>query len=190
MDRSLTQQQLGDVAGVSRTWVGRIERGLEDNIPLREYVLLFAAIGQRLSVRGYPVLDSLRDAASVKMLERFRGRLHPELGWGQEVPMPGEGDLRAWDGMVIGREPAPWRLGVEAETRPRDLQALLRRTQLKKQDSGVDGLLLLLLRSRYNQDLVRAHEALLREAFPVPGARAMELLKAGRQPPGDALVLI
>lgn len=190
MDRALSQDDVGRVLGRSRSWVSLVERGLEEHVTLQDYVLLFSAIGQKLSVRGYPDFDPLRDAASVRLLERFRERLHPDLGWGQEVPMPRIGDLRAWDGMVIGQGPAPWRLAVEAETRPRDVQALLRRVQLKQQDSGVDAVLLLLLQSRSNRDLVRAHEATFREAFPVPGAQAMELLKAGVRPPGNALVLL
>ena len=83
-----------------------------------------------------------------------------------------------------------WRLGVEAETRPRDRQALERRLALKLRDGDVDNLVLLLLDSRHNRDLVRSNEDAFRERFPLPGARLLELLRAGVAPEASSIALL
>lgn len=101
--------------------------------------------------------------------------------------MPTPGDLRAWDALVSGRN---WRCGIEAETHPQDGQALERRIALKQRDSDVDYVILLLLDSRHNRAFVREYADLLCERFPVPGARALELLGAGVAPGGNAVVLL
>ena len=81
-------------------------------------------------------------------------------------------------------------MGIEAEMRPLDLQALERRLALKQRDGGVDHVALLLPNTPDNRRFVRANEAALRHRFPLAGARAVELLAAGVEPPGDALILL
>ncbi len=83
-----------------------------------------------------------------------------------------------------------WRNGVEAETRPRDRQALERRLALKLRDGDVTSMSLLLLDSRHNRDFVRANREVLVERFPVPGRRALELLGAGVDPAGNSIILL
>jgi hypothetical protein len=101
------------------------------------------------------------------------------------------GDRRAWDAVITDRGGAPaWRVGVEAETRPRDLQALERRLAIKARDGNVDAVVLLLANTRHNRDLVQGREADWRERFPLAGRRALELLGARVKPPGDAIVLL
>ena len=162
--------------GVDRSWVSRVERGRVDDVGIIAASELLAAVGLELSVRAYPSGGPLRDAAHSALLERLRVRIHRSLGWATEVPLPIVGDMRAWDALIRGRD---WRCGVEAETRPRDLQALERRLALKVRDGGVDMVVLLLLDSRHNRALVRENADALHERFPVPGRRALELLGAG-----------
>jgi hypothetical protein len=54
----------------------------------------------------------------------------------------------------------------------------------------MDRLVLLVLNSRSNRDVVRLHGDLLAARFPVPGRRALELLGAGVDPGGNALILL
>ena len=91
------------------------------------------------------------------------GPSHARVGY--RGPLPFAGDLRAWDALIRG---SGWRCGVEAETRPRDLQALERRLALKLRDGAVDMLVLLLLDSRYNRALVRERA----DALHVGGSRS------------------
>ena len=104
-----------------------------------------------------------------------------------EVAFPIPGDLRAWDAVVLGGD---WRHGVEAETRPRDRQALERRIALKLRDGDVSSVSLLLLDSRHNRDFVRAHGTVLAERFPIRGRRSLELLRAGMNPGGNSIILL
>ena len=101
--------------------------------------------------------------------------------------MAGAGDLRAWDGMVGG---ADWRIGVEAETRVGDWQALERRISLKSRDGSVDGVILLVWATRGNLYSLRALGDAVRSRFPVQGNRALELLGAGANPGGSVLITL
>ena len=97
-------------------------------------------VGLDLSVRTFPNGSPLRDKAHLALLERFRGRLSPKLSVRAEVPLPISGDLRAWD-LVILRAGEP--IGVEAETRLLDLQAIERKIALKMRDGRIDRVVLL-----------------------------------------------
>jgi hypothetical protein len=58
----------------------------------------------------------------------LRERVAQTFIWQTEVPLGPAGDLRAWDALLgLSRE----RVGVEAETRITDLQAVARRLALK-----------------------------------------------------------
>jgi transcriptional regulator with XRE-family HTH domain len=187
-DRGLSLRDLGRSVGLSASEVGRIERGLVPLDIVRASTLL-GAVGLELSVRAYPAGQPIRDRAHGALLERLRSRLHPGLIWRTEVPMPIPGDLRAWDGVIrAGPRVSPgWALAVEAETRPRDIQALQRRIALKARDSGITPVLLLLADTQHNRQLLRDHPN-LRDDFPVPGSRALELLGAGVFPGGGAVL--
>ena len=187
VDRGLSQASVAAALGIDRSWVSRVERGQVDDIGIVAASEMLAAVGLELSARAYPSGGPLRDAAHSALLDRLRSALHRCLGWSTEVPLPLVGDLRAWDALIRGRT---WRCGVEAETRPTDLQALERRLTLKQRDGAVDVVLLLLLDSRYNRRLVREHADALHERFPVAGARALELLAAGTSLGGNAIILL
>jgi transcriptional regulator with XRE-family HTH domain len=186
-DRGLSQAEVGRAVGLSGPQVCRIERGRSPEVSIAVLCRLLAVVGLELSARAYPAGEPICDRAHAALLGRFRARLHGSLRWRLEVPLPAPGDLRAWDGQVGG---PGWRLGVEAETRPTDLQALQRRLALKQRDGGVDGLILVLSDTRHNRELLRAHGDDLVERFPVPGRGAVELLAAGMLPGGNAIVLL
>jgi transcriptional regulator with XRE-family HTH domain len=187
LDRGLSRAEVGRAVGMSRGWVSRLERGLTIDLTIRQAALLLAAVGLRLVARAYPGGQPIREAAQANLLGRLRVRLHRALRWSTEVPFPLPGDLRAWDATIRGDD---WLVGVEGETRPRDLQALNRRVALKARDGAVDSVLLVLLDSRHNRALVRDHLASLKEMYPVPGRRALELLAAGVAPGGNAIILL
>jgi transcriptional regulator with XRE-family HTH domain len=186
-DRGLGGSDIAREVGISPAQYSRIERDLTDSLSIERASILLAAVGLELSVRVYPAGEPLRDAAHVALLDRFRAGLHPSLRFRTEVPFPGPGDRRAWDGLILGPD---WRHGVEAETRPRDRQALERRLALKLRDGDVSSMSLLLLDSRYNRDFLRANRDVLVERFPIPGRRVLELLHAGIDPGGSSIILL
>lgn len=187
MQHGLSLARVGEGVGLSASAVSRIERGLVPGVSVRELARLAGVLGLDLALRLHPQGEPLRDRAHIELLARLRRRLHPGLKFGLEVPLPRPGDRRAWDGLIRG---PGWLAGVEAETRPVDLQALLRRVALKERDGGADLVVLLLAATRYNQRLVRGHAAELATTFPVPGTRVVEYLAAGVRPPGGGVVLL
>jgi len=183
----LGQIDVAAALGISRSQYSRIERGLSPELSIEVAARLFAVLGQNLSVRTFPAGDPIRDVAHAALLERLHGRCHRSIVWRTEVPLPIAGDLRAWDATALS---STCRIGVEAETRLRDVQALDRRLALKERDGGMDRLVLLVLYSRSNREVLRSHGAVLALRFPVPGPRALELLRAGADPGGNALILL
>jgi hypothetical protein len=146
-----------------------------------------AAVGLEVSVRAFPGGEPLRDAPHAALVGALRPVLHIALRYRTEVPMPQPGDRRAWDAVIAG---PGWRFGVEAETRPTDLQALMRRVALKERDGAVDGVILLLSDTRHNRAIVRDHGDVLRAQFPLVGVAALAALREGRQPEGNAVILL
>ena len=187
LDRDISEASVAASLGISASQYSRIERGLTRGLTIEQATVLLGAAGLDLSVRAYPAGEPIRDAGHVALLGRFCVRLHASLRVRTEVPFPASGDLRAWDVLVVGSD---WRHGYEAETRPRDRQALERRLALKARDGDVDAVSPLLTDSRHNRDFVRTHGPTLKARFPVPGRRALEMLAAGQNPgPGSVILL-
>lgn len=187
MNRDLTLEVVARAVGISATELSRIERGRRPTLGLVRLSRLFAAVGMELSTRAYPGPSPIRDVAHNELIARLRDRLPPGTRWVSENPVGPPGDQRAWDGMfwLAGR-----RLAVEAETHPRDLQELARRLALKERDGAPDRLLLLLLDSRANRAALRGPNPLVGPRFPIAGRAAMAAIAAGRDPGGNAIVLL
>lgn len=183
----MSQGDLGRAVGMSHTKVGRIERNEYPAMTLPELMALLAVVGLRLFGRVYPHGSPQRDRAHTMLLGRLRSELHSSFDWRTEVPLPNPGDLRAWDSMVRG---AGVRIGIEAETRPRDGQELKRRLMLKRRDGGVDHLILLLADTRTNRAFLREWAAAQEGDLPVPGRIALQALREGRDPGGSAVILL
>jgi transcriptional regulator with XRE-family HTH domain len=183
----LTYTSVGADIGLSPSQVSRIVRGKSPELSIVQASTLLASVGLDLSVRTYPSGRPLRDQAHLALLERLRVRLHRSLRWRTEVPVTTGPDLRAWDASIDGEQ---WRLGVEAEVRLRDSQALARRIALKQRDGNVDAVILLVWNTRHNRDVLRDLGSGLKAPFPMDGGRALELLAGGVNPGKNALVLL
>jgi hypothetical protein len=180
-------RQVGAAAGVSRTTAWRIEQGTATEVSLSSFGRVAAAVGLDASLRLFPAGDPIRDAAHVALLGRLRARINSSLRWRTEVPLPIAGDRRAWDATIAG---LGFVIGVEAETRIRDLQAVSRRVNLKQKDGGLDHVILLVSETRANRDALRLGEADLREAFPVSQRDCLRALREGRDPGGSAIMVL
>jgi transcriptional regulator with XRE-family HTH domain len=186
---SVAQREVAAAIRLSRSQYSRIERGLVPSVSVLTTTQMLAVVGLELSARAYPSGDPIRDAAHSALLDRLRRKLSRSLTWMTEVPLPHPGDRRAWDAVIAGRDAVgAWRLGVEAETRPRDFQALERRVALKERDGGVEAVLLLLANTRHNRAFVRDHSSLVTR-FPVTSRRTLESLTTGARPEGNAVML-
>lgn len=187
LDHHLSMAVCASAIGVSEATWSRLERGLSPNLSIARLTQAAAVVGLDAKFRAYQGGPPLRDRAHVELLERFRAHLGPGVRRSTEVPLPVARDQRAWDGLA--RAPH-LRVGVEAETRARDSQALQRRLELKQRDGGVDRLMLVLADTRHNRGFLRAAGRGFLDAFPIPGAVALDRLARAVDPGGNAIVLL
>ncbi|HUQ44890.1 MAG TPA: hypothetical protein VM451_10860, partial [Candidatus Limnocylindria bacterium] len=145
--------------------VARVCQGRSPKASVVLLATLAAIVGLDLAARTFPGGQPLRDRAQLALLARLRARIGTATSWHTEVPVvggapAGRSDLRAWDAVVSGRG---WRAGIEAETNVRDVQALLRRLELKRRDGDIiGGLVLALSDTRHHRELVRTAAVTLR----------------------------
>lgn len=185
-----TLRDVGRAVGMSYTNVGRIERAALPSATVTQVARIGAVVGLNVRLRAYPGPTPLRDAGQIALFDRFRARLSPTLVLRTEVPLDIEGDLRAWDAVIVGFEPDAEPLHAEGETRLYDAQAQLRRIALKARDSGLDTVLLVIADTPRNRAAVRAAGQMIAEGYPIPRRAALAALAAGRHPGGSALVFV
>ncbi len=184
LEHGLSQEAVARAVRISRPQLGRIERGENKAVSVLALARVVAVLGLELSVRAYPAGQPIRDAAHRALLDRARAAIGSRAVWTNERPIGGSDDLRAWDAMarykLVG-------VGVEAETRVSDLQALQRRVMLKLRDDPPTAFVLLVLaNSRHNRDVVRGNEAAILADFRILTVGEL----ATWQPEGNALVLL
>ena len=184
--RGLRQADVARAAAVSVSWVSAIELGRAADVGLRRLSQVLAVVGLDLVARAYPGGDALRDEGHRLLLARFRALLPANAVWRTEVPFAASRDQRAWDAVT---ELWELRVGIEAETRPTDLQSLERRLLLKARDGGASRLILVLADSRHNRSLLRVAGEGLRATFPLQGRSGMDALLGPRDPGCNLLVL-
>lgn len=148
---------------------------------------MLACVGLDLAVRGYPAGRGVRDEAQLALIARLKPFVVSRWGWRTEVPIPLAADLRAWD--VVLRGPAA-SIGVEAETRLRDIQAIDRRVMLKLRDSGLDRVIILVAPTRTNRATLREVGDSIRTNYPISSRQALDALVNGRDPGGNAILVL
>jgi transcriptional regulator with XRE-family HTH domain len=183
--RALSQAVVAAAAGLTQSQVSLIERGRYPGATIDALSRLAAVLGLDFSARLFPAGEPIRDAPHAKLLERFRKLVGEAWNWAAEAPLPIPGDRRAWDRLLRGAGAV---IGVEAETRPTDMQELQRRLSLKKRDGQVDRLVLVMPNSDWCRRLLRLND--LEAMFPVPDKVALRALVEGRDPGGDAIILV
>jgi transcriptional regulator with XRE-family HTH domain len=182
----VTQAQLASASGLPRSYVLRLERGRLPRLDIRRTALLFAMLGQRLSVKAYPVGRPLRDAGQQRLLDDLDRRLAPTWRRQRESVMLIPGDLRAWDERLDGVVS----IGVDAETVLRDRQATERAMAAKQRDSGVTRMVLLVRGSRRNRAILRDELPSMRQMFPLTTREVLAALGAGRDPGANGIVVL
>ena len=183
----LSQGQAGGAVGMSRSQFGRIERAEIPGLTFDQAARAAAAVGLKLVARGYPDGDPVRDAGQLRLLERLRACLAPGTSWQVEVPMAIPGDLRAWDAVA---RVASTRIGIEAETRLRDVQAVARKIELKRRDGDVDDVILLVADTVANRRTLTEHRLALRPSLPLDGHAVLRALRAGRPIGASGIVVL
>lgn len=182
----ISQSAVSRTVGISRSGYARLERGESREIGLLRAAVITAALGGDLSVKVYPGGPPIRDAGHVALLAMLDARIGGRWRAVHEAPVGRTGDGRAWDRRLDG----PVSIGVEAEVALRDLQALERRMQRKKQDSGVTRMILLVRGTRRNRETLRDVLPSLRGTFPLGSRELLQALADGRDPGADGLLIL
>jgi transcriptional regulator with XRE-family HTH domain len=193
MDSGLSIRVVADAAGISGPQISRIERGLIPTCSIDQLARIGAVVGLDVRVRTYPGSDALRDAGQVRVIERFRAKVHAGVPIRLEVPLPIVGDRRAWDmwlADLVDEQGRHRSMPAEVETRIGDAQAQLRRLTLKMRDAEVEHVLLVVADTPANRRAVAAAWNVLGGMFPISPRKALAALAAGRYPGGSSLIFI
>jgi transcriptional regulator with XRE-family HTH domain len=183
----LSQEDLGKAIGVSHARISRLERGAIEHPPVDLLAAACAVLGLELAIKAYPSGDPLRDRAHDALLGRLRALLHPTLRLRTEQPLSMPGDLRAWDGTIIGHG---WLTHVEAETAITDGQALVRRLFLKLRDGGRGRVILLVSDTRSNRDALHTLRPSLAPTLPLGTRAILQALRRGEDPGDNGVVVL
>jgi transcriptional regulator with XRE-family HTH domain len=183
----LSIRAAADSVGMSETMFGRIERAQGRRVTVAQLAVACAAMGLKFVARPYPDGDPVRDVAHAGLLRRLRDQLPDRTDWRTEVPLPLPGDLRAWDAQCTMKTVV---IGIEAEMRLFDLQALDRRIALKRRDGGLALVILLVANTQGNRRRLADHREALRANFPLDTRAVLAAVRAGRSPRGSGIVLL
>lgn len=183
----LTTRTAAARVGWSKAKVSRIERGISRTVTLADLARFAGVVGLKLSLRFFPSGHALRDAGQVELLAALNARMHPRWRSAQEVPMPIAGDLRAAD--QLSSIPG-CRVMIEAYRWFGDNQAQTRAARTKQRDLGADRLILLIEDTRANRRALVAMGDDVRRSLSISQRAAMAALAAGRDPGGDAIILL
>lgn len=170
----LSQKALARGLGWSQQNYSRFELEQLDSVTLIDICVAASVLGLEPSVTLHRIGPALRDKGHEALIGRLLRLLSPAWKVAREVPFPNPGDPRWWD--LILRLP-DFRLGVEAETRIRDMQALIRRMRERAREGGADELLLVLSDSGHHRALASDLRGAFGEGF---GERQPVLLRALR----------
>ena len=182
----LTQADVARVLGVSRSRVCRIERGRATNLTLDYLSRHAAVVGLRASVKLYPIGGGLRDAAQARYIARFVQRVGRLWRVRLDVPIPLPGDLRGIDVLLEGA----CVICVEVVTRLRDLQAVLRASQLKQRDIGAARLIIVVAATHANRRALAEARPTLLATFDLDTQHVLAKLAAGQDPGRNAIILL
>jgi transcriptional regulator with XRE-family HTH domain len=190
--RRLTQDELARRAGVSRSVVGRMERGRADRVAVHTLIRVAAVLGARVDLRLLwqgEGLDRLLDAGHARLVEVVVSLLNAN-GWlaASEVSFSIRGERGSID--VLAFHPSTTSLlVVEVKSAVPDLQAMLvtldRKGRLGREvarergwDAGSVTRLLVLPNDRTARRRLEAHAATIGAALPAGTVEVRRWLRA------------
>ena len=187
----MSQAAVARLARVSQASVARLESG-NPEISVAIVASVFSALGMDLSLRAFPGPGvRLRDSGQLALTSVLRAAAHDSWVLTLEAPV-GDQHGQAADMLLLGRG---FGLHIEVETALVDLQAQLRKGQLKR-----DGLerrhgtklafVIALGESKRNRDTVRAVAPVVKAALPASAREVLNSLRAGTPLAQDGLLWI
>jgi transcriptional regulator with XRE-family HTH domain len=183
-----SQKVIARAAKISQPQLARIELGKNERVPLSTLITVATMEGLKLVVSLYPDGDVIRDAAQTELLRRLRTRVGTGWQWRYEVLVQ-PGDQRAWDATST-HEATHAYFVVDAESRIRDAQEVLRRVTRKRDATGDVRVLLVVSDTHHNRAALAAARDLFAAEFPCPMRDALRALAEGRVPDADAVLVL
>lgn len=182
----LSQNAVADALGWSQPSYWRFENGrsVTSMIDISAAAsVLGLELGAGLHLYGEPI----RNKGHQALIARFRAQLSPAFKVLAEAPLPLPGDPRSWDLLlrIVGQV-----IGVEAETRVRDIQRLTRHVHQRERDGGVDEIVLLLAASQTNRALLGELLSSLGPRYATPPHALLTALRAVQPLPGSGVLLL
>ncbi len=185
---NVSQRTLARELGCAQSEVWRFENLVKaDALSLVRIAEIASLLGLELAASLHPIGDPIRDRGHQALLARFRTRLSPSIRVVAEAPLPLPGDRRSWDMLLRIVDQL---VGLEAETRVRDVQSLTRHVRERERDGGVDELLLVLAESVVNRRLLPQLLDALGPRFSTSPRAVLRALGEGRPIPGSSVLLI
>jgi hypothetical protein len=176
---------MADQLGWSQARYWRLENATD--AALGEVSAVAAALGLELSSSLHRVSDALVDRGHLALLARFRSLLSASIKVVSEALLPNPGEQRSWDLLL---RIAAQIVGVEAETKVRDVQATVRKVRGRERDGGADEILLVLADTRANRASLDDLTVALGPRFATPPGQLRAALRAGRPLPGSGVLLV
>lgn len=187
----LSQSALANQLGLHPSNVWRLESGEVAEVSVRRLSEMASLLGLELSLQLYPIGDPVRDKGQLALGNRLDALLSDRWRVTDETLLPGTGELRAWDKLLrlIDSSP-PYLVGVDLETRIRDIQSLVRRTRGRERDGRVNAILMVVSNSAVNRRLVDELRRALGEAYLTEPRHIVRALRAGEPLPGGGVLLL
>ena len=157
------------------------------HVTFRAMSQVTSILGLELTASLYPEGEPLQDRGHQALLKRVRDACSAAFRIAAEVPLPTPADPRAWDLVLRLGETV---IGVEAETRLRDMQAFVRRIHQRELNGGVDEILIVLSASAFNRSIATELRHTLGERHATPPRALLRALRYGTQLPGSGVILI
>lgn len=181
-----SQRQVADALKCSGATISRVERGLRRNLSVDFLARHAAVVGLVARINLYPTGSAIRDAGQLRVLNRLEPHVAAPFRWVLEFAV-GPDDLRAFDAALLAEYV---RIGVDAWSRIRDVQASARATMRKQIDSGVDRVIIVLADTQGNRIAVRDAGEALRRSFPLTTRQVLAALREGRDPGANGIVFV
>ncbi len=186
--RGVSQRALAKEIGWTQSEVSRLESYDLPTVSISRLAQIASVLGLEMSAGLSEFGDAIRDAGQQRTAGRFlRNVAAPPYRVFREVLLPTPGDQRAWD-MLLRLEHL--RIGVEVETRIRDVQALVRRVRERERDGGADEIVIVLSDSAHNRQLADQFRDALGQRYSTSPRQILAALRAGRPIPGSGVVLV
>jgi len=187
----VSQAEIAHLLGVAQSNVWRLEAGEVSQVTVERLSEIASVLGFEISLGLYPIGDPVRDKGQIAVGHRFEKILAPAWRGTDETLLPGAGELRAWDKLLrlVGASPA-YLVGVDIETRIRDIQALTRRTRGRERDGQVDAILIVLADTATNRRLAPELRDSLGKAYGTSPRALLAGLRSGQRLVGSGVLLV